>query len=109
LIINIFLKTDTTRIDLLGYDICKMSISDKKIDPVDLQRLEERKFMHDLAGPVGAALLSVEVVLETAQDPIFTTLVPGLETVQKALIEVTRMLRARRETLIQASSQVEKK
>lgn len=72
-------------------------------DLVALQRLDERKFLHDIAGPIGAALLSADIALETVREQAISAVAPDIETIFKALEQVTKMIRERREVLIHAS------
>jgi hypothetical protein len=60
----------------------------------------ERKFIHDLASPLAAALLTLETAIEGARAGSDPVALGDLEMIQVALDKMSRQLQERRAILI---------
>lgn len=66
---------------------------------------EERRFLHEVANPLTAALFTLDVALESARAAGDASMLQDLERIQKSLEKVRLLLRKRRELLIQRSGE----
>ncbi len=68
---------------------------------LDDREREERKYMHDVATPLGVAVFLVDAVLEDLQSQgVSQDSLAQLNKIRDALNKVTAMLHQRREVLI---------
>lgn len=76
-----------------------------KNDQIDVMTREERAFLHEIASPLGSAVLMLDIVIESARSrPESEKTLKELKMTQKALERMKELLQSRREILIQRGS-----
>lgn len=66
---------------------------------------EERRFLHDIASPLSAAIFNLDILLETTRESADKANLPQLESMQRSLEKIRVLLQDRRAILIQRSSE----